>query len=201
MWNKTRIAAAVVASLSLGSLVVAPASAEVRWTGTGWATSDSTTLFPKGSTALTLGGGAAIPSTNAYTKEANVFVAFDYFFADNLSIGPSLQARYIKTEGHDAIGGDFTPFFRWHFLTSGKFTFFVDVGGGIGYYDKPIPEGATRFNFNGQFGPGFTYKLEEDLHLIGGFRFLHYSNGNVQGPDRHDSVNEYLFHLGVMWTF
>lgn len=164
-----------------------------------WA-AEGDTLFPAGTRTLSLDASVAV---DTYSDTfASLTAGAGYYVIDNFAFLPQISARFIDTDENETVGGDFSLLMRAHLITRGKWTFFVDAGAGVGYFDHNFtPPDGTHFNFVLQGGPGFTYKLEENLHLVGGARYLHLSNGGIKGADRHTGSNGVLCYVGLMWTF
>jgi len=124
-----------------------------------------------------------------------------YYFGDDVSIGAELQGYYVDQPGDDALilGGG--PLLRWHFYEAERFSLFADVGIGASIADHTVPAGGTHFNWTGKGGAGATVELRKGLHLVGGARFFHISNGNLHGRDQNPSQDGIQGYLGVMFTF
>jgi hypothetical protein len=67
--------------------------------------------------------------------------------------------------------------------------------------DRAVPEFGTHFNFTAKGGAGATWRLTDSLHLIGGARYFHLSNGNLHGRDQNPSHDGVQYWAGVMVTF
>ena len=159
-------------------------------------------LFEKGTWALTLSGGYAMPITNDEERYTSVAFAPTYYFGNGVGIVPQIRGLYVDTEFSDTLGGDFSLSLRWHFVRHESWTAFIQGGAGVAYFDHRIPPPeATRFNWLLTVGGGVTYQLTESCHLVLGVDVLHYSNGGIQGPDRHRGSNALSGVVGLMWVF
>lgn len=183
-----RIGAGVLAAAAWGGVAVAPAAAE--------------SMFEAGTWALSLTGGYAVPITNDEEYYGSVAVAPAYYFADRLAVVPQLRGLFVDTEFSDTIGLDFTLSVRAHLYRGERWSFYVQAGPGLSYFDHriPPPEG-TRFNFVLTVGAGVTYRIAHATHLLLGLDVLHYSNGGIQGSDRHRGSNALSGVVGLLWTF
>ncbi|MBC7821626.1 MAG: acyloxyacyl hydrolase, partial [Planctomycetaceae bacterium] len=164
-------------------------------------------LFPKGAQDFSLAASYAAPfgGEEEFGGEdeqlASVSQAYGYNLFDNFVLVPKLTEHYVFSDEHDSVGLDFTLSLRWHFIQCERWTFFVQGGGGFAYFTRRVPEGTTNFNFVSRLGPGFTYLLEDNCHLIGGVDWLHISNAEIAGAPRHGGLNSAQFYLGLLWTF
>lgn len=159
-------------------------------------------LFEKGTWALTLSGGYAMPITNDDEWYTSVAFAPTYYFGNGVGIVPQVRGLYVDTEFSDTIGGDFSLSLRWHFVRQEKWTAFMQGGAGVAYFDNRIPPPeATRFNWLLTVGGGVTYQFAANCQLMLGLDVLHYSNGGIEGADRHRGSNALSGVVGLMWTF
>ena len=123
-----------------------------------------------------------------------------YYFGDDVSIGAEIQGYYVDQPEKDAaiLGGG--PYLRWHFYEAERFSLFADVGIGATIADRAVPAGGTHFNWTGKGGVGATVELRHGVHLVGGSRFFHISNGNLHGRDQNPSQDGIQGYVGVMFT-
>ncbi|MDB5292147.1 MAG: lipid 3-O-deacylase PagL [Phycisphaerales bacterium] len=168
-----------------------------------WATETAqpAASFPKGTFSLTLDGGYAQSFDSSDARIETTSVGFGYYFIDNMAINVELAGYGIQQPGPDATVGGGDLLLRHHLLTFDPFSIFVDVGGGAWYGTARFPEGGTNFNFSIETGLGATYRLRDNLYLIGGARYLHFSNAHLEGPIRNPSINAIEGYVGVMFTF
>src|SRR5438034_1013209 len=79
--------------------------------------------------------------------------------------------------------------------------FKLDIAPGVAWAGEEVPPGGTDFNITFRSGPGITYLLRPDLHLLAGVRYVHWSNAEMHGRDRNPSVNGVEGYVGVMFAF
>jgi opacity protein-like surface antigen len=157
--------------------------------------------FPKGTFSLTLDGGYAQSFDSSDARIETASVGFGYYFIDNMAINVELAGYGIQQPGPDATVGGGDLLLRHHLLNLDPFSIFIDVGGGAWYGTARFPEGGTNFNFSIETGLGATCRLRDNLYLIGGARYLHFSNAHLEGPIRNPSINAIEGYVGVMFTF
>jgi hypothetical protein len=162
--------------------------------------------FDAGRWSLELTGSYVTPIRFSEDRFYNLTLGGGYYFLDGVSLSGELQAYYVDQPEpfDDAIAGGAGLLLRWHALRFGSrdnFTVFADAGGGVSYADPQVPPFGTHFNFTGKAGFGATLRLTDQMHLIGGSRYFHLSNGNIHGRDQNPSHDGVQFYLGVMWTF
>lgn len=103
----------------------------------------------------------------------------------------------------DAAGGGINLILRYHFLefADDRATAFIDLGGGLVRLDREWPDSGTHNNFTGRLGLGASYCLDRDrdIHLMGGLRWLHLSNGYRNGRDENPNYDAGEAWLGVVF--
>ena len=124
-----------------------------------------------------------------------------WYFGDAVSVGLGAEGYYVDQVRDDTVLGDVIVHGRWHFLTAERYSLFVDGGVGISYAEADVPEGGLRYNYTPRIGGGATVELRENLHLLGGVRFFHISNANLEGRDNNPSQDGAMYYVGVLWTF
>jgi opacity protein-like surface antigen len=162
--------------------------------------------FSKGSWAVEVWGSYidsnAVSSEEVSGGSGNVGVG--YYLLDRLGVYAEV-AGYGLSEDHqddaDAAGGGFNLLLRWHFLKIDKLTFYVDGAAGLVEFGSDFPSGGTRFNFVERVGLGATYQLADHMHLMGGVRYLHLSNADIDGSDRNPAFDALEYYAGLMFTF
>lgn len=101
--------------------------------------------------------------------------------------------------GHDsAVSVDVLP--RWHFVSHDRFSLYLDGGVGLFYGGESLPKGGTHANFTLQAGVGGTLRLTERLHLMGGTRWFHLSNGTFWG-DENPAFDGLTGYAGLLFAF
>lgn len=157
--------------------------------------------FPRGTKAVEVGAAYITPIRFSDDHFYGGVVAAHYYFGDEVSIGAEFDGYWVDQEQDDTTLAGASLILRWHFLAAGRSTLFVDFAGGVSYAEANVPEGGTHFNYIPKLGGGATLELREDLHLLGGVRFFHLSNGNLHGRDENPSQDGAQFFVGLMWTF
>ncbi|HEX2972784.1 MAG TPA: acyloxyacyl hydrolase, partial [Tepidisphaeraceae bacterium] len=98
-------------------------------------------------------------------------------------------------------GAGFSLLLRWHFLKVDRFSLYAEGSAGLVELDTDFPYGGTRFNFVERAGLGATYELMDDLHLMGGVRWFHLSNADLDGAERNPAFDALEYYGGLMFTF
>ena len=138
-------------------------------------------------------GGAGLHVSTSDNKLAQLGVGFEYFTADDLSLDFEFNGLYFNQIGDDALGANFALLFRWHFISNGHWSMYLDGGAGLMGSSSDVPENGSSFNFTPQAGLGMTYEIGGGNRIMGGVRWHHVSNGHTyeHNPGR-DSVMVYL---------
>ena len=183
--------ATVALSLSLAATVAHAAPAVGEWGS----------AFPKGTKALQVNAEYVHPIRFAEDEFYGGSVSGHYYFGDEVSLGVELQGYAVDQVRDDTVLGGAALVLRWHFLADDDFTLFADGVGGVSLAEAEVPEGGTHFNYVPKLGGGATFKLRDNVHLVGGVRFFHLSNGNLHGRDENPSQDGVQYFVGVAWTF
>jgi hypothetical protein len=158
--------------------------------------------FEQGTWNMTLTGSYVQPIRFSDDRLYNVNISGGYYVIRNTSFNLELSGYYAEQPDYkDTVIGGIGIFGRTHFLQFDKFTIFIEGGGAVNYAEGVVPEFGTRFNFIAKVGPGISYQLKDNLHLIGGARYFHLSNGQIHGRDQNPSYDGVQFWAGLMWTF
>src|SRR5690606_6648210 len=108
-------------------------------------------------------------------------VGFGWYFIDDLAFGFEGILGTFCADDDDATSTGtlgFNLFFRWHPIKRDNWSIYLDLLGGFIYgYESPV-EAGTNFNFTPGGGIGMTYRLADQLHLMGGARYIHISNAD-----------------------
>lgn len=165
--------------------------------------------FTRGSWAVDVFGIATSNINNE--PGANLYgggLGLSYYVEDNLAIRAEAIGLGLDQNGDDAAAGGLTLLARWHFYRQPRWSLFVEGGAGFLISDVSIPDGSrsrdedgTNFNFTPQAGVGATYQLADNMHLVGGFRYIHISNASIEGGSRNPGNDTIGGYLGVMFTF
>ncbi|MFW5653085.1 MAG: acyloxyacyl hydrolase, partial [Planctomycetota bacterium] len=129
--------------------------------------------------------------------EANYFVAED--FSMNFGISGIFFDQPERETTNDAVGGNFTLLFRWHFFVRERWTVFLDGGAGLLLASEEIPEGGTNFNFTPQAGIGMTFALGDRgrSRLVTALRWHHISNARIRGVDNNPGRDSIMAYIGI----
>ena len=158
--------------------------------------------FARGSWSFELFTAYSAPIRYSEEDVYSAGAALGYYLFDDFALLGRVSAVGVdQPVSDDAVGGSVELFIRWHLLTVERFTLFLDGGGGRMWTDTPTPRGGTPSNWTGRVGLGATLRLSDDLHLIGGARYLHYSNGDVHGRERNPGYDGVEGYVGLMWRF
>jgi hypothetical protein len=161
------------------------------------------TLFPKGTFTVSLNGGYYVDVHSPNERVNPYTLAANYYVVDGLGLGVEVVGYTLDAkEGFDDAGAGGINFaLRHHIYERGDFSLFLEAAFGMLYADDEFPPGGTRFNFTEQAGIGVTYRLRDNLFLVGAGRFIHISNAYIHGRDQNPGVNALGGYLGLMWTF
>lgn len=175
------------------------------------ADADAPSMFPKGTWDLQFYGTylESIRDSNN-GNVATAVAAAGYYFGERHSFrmevvgyGLDNKASPFTPEGaaDDAIALGANIGLRYQFLEHQRLTLFVEGYAGFFYGHRDFPEEGTHFNFNQQFGLGATFRLGENVHLVGGARYMHISNAQIRGQDENPSFDGIGGYAGLLFTF
>jgi phage-related protein len=122
-----------------------------------------------------------------------------YFVWEDVSLNAEFRTYGVDQTGDDAVMFELDILLRHHIIKRPTWTFFLDVGAGIAQASRDVPTGGTHFNFIEEAGLGFTFKLDDNVHLITGARYWHLSNARIHGEDQNPGLNGYGAYIGLMW--
>ena len=172
------------------------------------ARADAPAAFDKGSFVLQL-SGSYHAGTAIYDHEFGSGVigaaGAGYYPFDRFGVyleGAAYAMTHVDPET-DAAGGGINLILRYHFLdfADDRATAFIDLGGGYVRLDDEWPDTGTHSNLPGRLGLGASYCLDRDrdIHLMGGLRWLHLSNGYRNGRDENPNYDAGEVWLGVVF--
>lgn len=170
---------------------------------------DAPTMFPKGTWDLQF-YGTYYQSVRAGDEKIQSGVASaGYYFGDRHSFRAELlgynldnqEGPFTSVRPDDAIAGGINIGLRYQFLEYERLALFVEGYAGVLYGHRDFPEQGTHFNFNEQLGLGATFRLRNNLHLVGGARYMHISNAQIHGVDENPTFDGVGGYVGVMFTF
>ncbi|HEX4797597.1 MAG TPA: acyloxyacyl hydrolase [Humisphaera sp.] len=165
-------------------------------------TTQPITDFTKGTASFSVVGAYAHSFDSSEARIETVAVGGGYYFLDHMAINLELAGFWVQQPGPDAQIAEANLLLRHHLLVIDRFSFLIDVGGGISYANErtPYPDG-TNFNFTLQTGLGATWRLKDNMYLLGGVRYLHFSNAQIDGKERNPSINATEGYFGLLFTF
>jgi hypothetical protein len=195
-----------VCCVAVLTLVARPAFAEDHAESDGEDTVAKTvpsSYFPKGMFVATITAGyyTDVESPNERVNPYSLGVS--YYVVENHGLGVEVSGLVLDAkEGFDDAGAaGLNLTLRHHIYNRGDFSLFLEVALGMIYADDEFPPGGTRFNFTEQVGAGVSYRLRDDLFLIGGARFMHISNAYIHGADQNPGINALGGYIGLMYRF
>jgi len=104
-------------------------------------------------------------------------------------------------QGGDGFVGGATLMLRHQLIIEPNYSFYIDFGAGLLFFEEPYPASGTHANFSPQAGAGFTLKLSDKLHLMGGARWHHVSNAFRKGDDQNPGADAFMGYVGLLLTF
>jgi hypothetical protein len=168
------------------------------------ATTDPQTpaAFPKGTWDLEAAGSFAWEFyPYDHEKIATGSIGVGYYLSDNVAATLTVPVSHVRQLTHDATMAGLDLTLRDHFFQRDRFTLYADLSGGLAQADQIVPPGGTYFNFTAQIGLGATWRLSDQLYLIGGVHYFHLSNAAIRGINHNPDLNAYQPYLGVMVRF
>lgn len=155
----------------------------------------------KGSQWITLGTGWADNFTDSV--DANGHLAWSTFLVDDVEFALEFAGWHFNQPGDNTGGVSASMVFRWHFINTGNWTIFGDLGIGLlGAFDE-VPDGGTSFNFLPRAGAGVTKRLFEDAdtRLQLGLRWHHISNARITGDEDNPSRDGAMLYAALIFPF
>jgi hypothetical protein len=156
--------------------------------------------FRKGTRTFEAEGAFVQPIRFSEDRFYQANLAAGYYFGDDVALNFEAAGYLVDQPHDDTVQGGVGLLLRWHFLQADRYTLFVDGGVGFNLAEAAVPEFGTHYNYTGKGGVGATFRLRDDLHLIGGARFFHQSNANLHGRDQNPSHDGVQYYLGVVLT-
>jgi len=152
---------------------------------------------------ITTGWGHGITSQESEEgDDINLAGAFSYFIVKDVEVNAELGAWYHDQNVDDAISGNLSLVFRWHFYNNNDWTIYADLGVGALVASDEVPQEGTNFAFTPRAGVGFTKRLGDcDTRLIVGLRWQHFSNARVFGDDDNPGRDDVMVYAGVVFPF
>lgn len=164
---------------------------------------DPPTYFERGTFTASLTGGYYRDLQSPHVRVNPYSLGVNYYVLDGVGLGVEVAGLKLDAkEGFDDAGAaGFNLTLRHHVFERGDFSFFLEAALGMIYADDEFPPGGTRFNYTEQAGVGASYRLRDDLFLIGGARFIHISNAYIHGEDQNPGVNAIGGYVGLTYRF
>jgi len=157
--------------------------------------------FPKGTWTVTTYGSYTKNFINDEAKLASGTVGVGYYLFDNISLNAELSGYHNFQVGPDANISNFEALIRHHLWHSGRFSWFIDGGAGLSYADHRTPYYGTYYNYILEVGTGATFQIYENVHLMGGVRYFHVSNADLEGPLHNPGINATQGYIGLLIKF
>ncbi|MBM4441975.1 MAG: acyloxyacyl hydrolase [Candidatus Rokubacteria bacterium] len=177
----------VVLALLLVALAASPAAAF-----------DPTRTFAKGSTVLSVEGGAG--SQDNLEGHHNQTGLDLWYLGARYSLLPLAPAGPRGLRGSLEVGlepivqqytGPVSAYYaglmaqaRWHFLSLGRLVPYFEGGAAAGGTNLRAIEIDSTFAFLLNFGAGASFFITDRTAVYAGYRMVHISNGNVDTPNR-----------------
>jgi hypothetical protein len=116
--------------------------------------------------------------------------------------GRGTAAWYHSQPGNDAASINPSVVFRWHFVNTGDWTVYADIGIGFLVASDEVPSTGTTFDFTPRAGVGFTRRLDDsETRLVVGLRWAHFSNARIHGDDDNPSRDDLMAYAGLTFPF
>lgn len=148
----------------------------------------------------TVGAGIAHDFNGSTDTDLNV--AYTYFLAEGVEFGAEVAGWHFNQAGENTLGGSATMLLRWHFLISGPWTVYTDVGIGLLVAEDVVPEGGTSLDLMPRAGVGFTRALGDGgVRLQMGLRWHHISNARIHGEANNPARDQPMLYAGIMFPF
>ncbi len=130
-------------------------------------------------------------------------VGVGYYLFDNVAITLLGHGFYVDQNigDHDTEGGGVSFMGRTHLFNAGRFSLYIDGGGGYAWANDAVPVGGTTYNFTARVGGGATYRLWDDTYLMAGARYFHNSNAKQHGIEKNPGYDGVEYYVGLLFTF
>jgi len=128
-------------------------------------------------------------------------LGYGYFLRDYLSINVDVLGAYIRSGIDDnGVGAGLDVTFRRHFswVNDDLWSVYIDLGGGLQQQSTNFA-GNRHFNFRVMGGGGGTFRVTDQVRLMGGIRYLHISDAGIEGGG--GGFDGFMFYAGAMFPF
>ncbi|MBM4108407.1 MAG: acyloxyacyl hydrolase [Phycisphaerae bacterium] len=151
----------------------------------------------EGSTWLTVGAGWA--PDFAAENDFNLHLAWSKFLVKDVEFALEGAGWYADQSEHDAFGGSASMIFRCHFVNTGDWTVYADLGIGAIASSDDVPEGGSSFNLHPRAGAGLTRRLDDaGTRLQVGVRWHHVSNARIFGDGDNPARDRAMFYADLV---
>ena len=159
--------------------------------------------FAQGTWTLEVEGSYTTPIRYSEAEHTTATVGVGYYLWDDVAILFRGHGLFINEPGDedDTGAGGFSVMGRTHFWHAGRFSFYVDGGGGYAWGNEAFPSGGTTYNFTARVGPGVMVRLTDHAYLTAGARYFHNSNGQVHGREKNPGYDGIEAYVGMVFTF
>ena len=158
--------------------------------------------FARGTMTLQFEGSYTSPIRYSENEFATGSVGVGYYLFDNHSLTLLAQGFHVNQEAdRDADGGAFFVLGRSHLLNTGRFSLYIDGGGGYSWANEAVPAGGTTYNIHARVGGGVMYRLKDDCYLTAGARYFHASNAKAHGRERNPGYDGIEYYVGMVFAF
>ena len=129
-------------------------------------------------------------------------VGVGYYAFDNFSVNAEARTLYADQDaGRDTTVFALDLLIRHHLIRGDGWSIFVDASAAVSQSLYHLPADGTHFNFMEEAGVGATFKVADNVHLIGGVRYWHLSNARLRGADENPGLNGVGGYVGLLFTF
>ena len=162
---------------------------------------DDNPYFSKDSWTFDTYGAYAHSFTGERAKIGSGTVGVGYYILDNFAINLEMSGYFNSQRVQDARIAAGDVLIRHHVYNSGRFSFFLEGVAGISIADHRTPFYGTYYNYILEPGVGASFRLWDDVNLVGGVRYFHLSNAHLEGPDHNPGINAAQGYVGLMYKF
>lgn len=146
-------------------------------------------------------GGLSVADNLRDSVDAYAWTALSWFAAQDVELGLELGLWGHNQPGDNAASLSVSNTIRWHFLNTGDWTLYGDIGFGLMGSTSTVPDGGTGINFLPRAGVGFTRQLGDSARLQVGLRWHHVSNARIGGDLRNPSRDSPMLYAGLIFAF
>lgn len=143
---------------------------------------------------VTVGGFVAVTFGDNDGTLTTLHGNVEWFAATNLALAIQPFGGNIDGETDDVGVVGFDLLLKWYPVHGKNWAFYIEGGAGAQYtFPRSFPDGGSHFNFRPQAGIGGLIHLTDRLDMLGGARYIHMSNANVNEPNEgYDGILMYL---------